>query len=256
MEEALPWDYCDLGLWTLCETYPDSVQVVEPAAEEAHTEEGELCLLNNVHLEGDINYQADQEGDNGQEGNIGQDGDIRHEAHSNHEGGGGDQEPRPQLAAMADLLPAAGPQHENPKPRMPPHIPHWGDRNGDQPDCGPGEGQATSPVFLGTSGCTCAYSLVQERDKPPTLWSWAPVPAALTRERDKPPILRSWVPVAAAQAKPHAHGLLWLQQARVKLAWVQGACGRPEGGKPGSQVPATSQRRESWVLGVGRGRGS
>ena len=61
-------------------------------------------------------------------------------------------------------------------------------------------------------------------------------------ERDKPPTPQSWMtmaaPVAWGRDKPPAHSPLQLRLAQAKLAWVLSACGQPEGGRLGSQVPA------------------
>ncbi|KAK1340224.1 hypothetical protein QTO34_018789 [Cnephaeus nilssonii] len=112
---------------------------------------------------------------------------------------------------------------------------------------------------MGTS-----QAAAREKDKPPTLGSRAPAtgPAPVARERDNPHAPRSRVPAAVpvarerdkppapqSQAKPPTHGRLRLQSARIKPDKVLGACGRPEGGQPGSQVPAIGQRKEFWVLG-------
>nr|KAF6369362.1 hypothetical protein mMyoMyo1_010709 [Myotis myotis] len=90
----------------------------------------------------------------------------------------------------------------------------------------------------GERGMGTSQAVAQERDKPPTPRSWAPAAALapVARERDKLPALKSWAPTAAFWAKPPAHSPMWLWPVQAKLAWVLGACGRPEGRNPGSWV--------------------
>ncbi|EPQ10651.1 Catenin delta-2 [Myotis brandtii] len=94
---------------------------------------------------------------------------------------------------------------------------------------------------MGTS-----QAVARERDKTPTMWSQAPVavPVPAARERDKLPVLWSQVPAAAARVKLPAHSPLKLRLARVKPAWVLGACGRPEEGKPRSWEHHSADRRQ------------
>nr|KAF6392609.1 hypothetical protein mPipKuh1_007798 [Pipistrellus kuhlii] len=94
------------------------------------------------------------------------------------------------------------------------------ERNGDQPDCGLGEGQAT-----------CLWSQVL-----------VAVPTPRARERNKLPTPQSPVPVASAGLSEATLGPGCLRSARGKEDRVLGACDQPEEGILGSGCAARQRQ--------------
>nr|KAF6369247.1 hypothetical protein mMyoMyo1_010625 [Myotis myotis] len=96
------------------------------------------------------------------------------------------------------------------------------ERNGDQPGCGPGEGQATRPKVPGTSSCTCACGPGEEKATSPAVpsaCSCGPGEAACP-----------WSPVAAASPGEAGPGLGCLWLARGREARVPASCNLPKEG--------------------------
>ncbi|ELK37282.1 hypothetical protein MDA_GLEAN10012084 [Myotis davidii] len=121
---------------------------------------------------------------------------------------------------------------------------HWGERNGDQPGCGPGEEQAACLTVLGTNGWGCSPG--EEQATHPTVSGTSGCTCSPGEGQAACPMVLGASTCGVAQAKLPTHSPLWLWPARVKLAQVLGACGLLEEGILGPGCGAKQRQLEDW----------